>query len=83
MEAQMAAIKLKRALSYAVRLAADRSYELGDKVLVWRDKIVTSRIGEQFGPFSVLDVDYDKKLVCVRDDTNSPARPFNVAQVKP
>ena len=83
MSAQMAKVKLKRAMHHAVPPACDRSYEPGDEVLVWRERIVGNRIGEWLGPLKVDGVNYAKKLVYVRDVDIGPPRPFNVVQVKP
>ena len=79
----MATMKTRRALHHAVPPSCDRTYELGDKVLIWREKQVSQRIGEWLGPFEVNAVDYNRKLVFVRDVKIGQARPFNVAQVKP
>lgn len=79
---RMAELKLKRALHHAVPPSCDRSYQPGDKVLVWREKLIANRIGEWLGPFIVDSVDYIKKLVYIRDGKEGPAKPFNVAQVK-
>lgn len=76
------AIKLKRPLTNAVLPFADRRFDPGDKIFLRREKILSRRIGEWLGPFEVSVVDYDKKLVYVRDDANIPAKPFNVSQVK-
>lgn len=83
MSEKMAELKVKRALHHAVPPACDRSYQPGDKVLVWREELVANRIGEWVGPFEIEFVEYDKKLVFIRDVKIGPARPFNVAQVKP
>ena len=82
MERIMAEMRTKRALKHKVPTAADTFYQPGDKVLVWREKIVESRIGEWLGPFEVLATDEEKKLVYVKDVKIGAARPFNVSQVK-
>ena len=83
MELQMAKLRVKRALSYAAPPAADRSYQPGDRVLVWRENVVNNRIGEWMGPFTVMATDERKKLAYVQDVKIGAARPFNVVQVKP
>lgn len=55
-KSQMAAIKLRRALSYAVPPAATRSFKPDDKVLMWKEKIIASRIGEWLGLFEISSV---------------------------
>ena len=82
MSAPMAKVKLKRAMHHAVPPARDRSYEAGEKVLVWRERIVGNRTGEWLGPFKVDGVNYAKKLVYVRDVDIGPPSPFNGVQVK-
>lgn len=42
--------------------AADRYYQPGDKVLVWRENVLINRIGELMGQFTVLVIDSTKKL---------------------
>lgn len=75
--------KLSRALHHTVPPACDRSYQPGENVLVWTEKIVSNRIAQWLGSIVIESVVYDKKLVYVRDSTIGPARPFHVAQVKP
>ena len=45
MSAQMAKVKLKRAMHHAVPPACDLSYEPGYKVLVWREMIGGTELG--------------------------------------
>ena len=82
MEKHMARLRINRALQRRTPAAADRSYKPGDHVLVWREKLVESRIGEWIGPFEVIGADESKKLVYVQDSKIGAARPFNIAQVK-
>ena len=83
MEKHVAKMKINRALNHMVPKAANRSYQPGDKVLVWREEVVDSRIGEWLGPFSVSSFEPEKKLVLVQDDKGGSPKPFNVLQVKP
>ena len=53
----MAEMRVRRALHHRTPSAADRFYQPGDQVIVWRDKIVNHRIGEWLGPFTVLATD--------------------------
>jgi len=78
----MAKLRVKRALQLKVPPSADAVYQPGDKVLVWREKIVLNRIGEWLGPFTVILADRQRKLVYVQDCEIGPARPFGYAQVK-
>ena len=59
------------------------AYQPGDQVLVWRERLIANRIGEWIGPYPVLAVNEDKKLVYVQDSKIGTARPFNWVQVKP
>ena len=76
-------MKINRALRHAVPTAANRSYEPGDQVLVWREKIVDNRIGEWLGPFAVASFQPEKKLVLIQYENRGPPEPFNVVQMKP
>ena len=78
----MAKMRVARGLRHSVPLAANRAYDPGDQVLVWREKIVNHRIGEWLGPFTVLGMDASKKLVYIQDVKAGAAHLFNVAQVK-
>lgn len=78
----MAELRVRRALKHSTPTASSRVYSPGDKVLVWREKVVDSRIGEWIGPFTVLAADETKKIVFVQDVRIGAARPFNIAQVK-
>lgn len=79
----MAKQRVQRGLRHNVPAATDRAFAPGDKVLVWRENIIANRIGEWMGPFIVEAVDVGKKLVYVRDAKVGPAKPYNLAQVKP
>ena len=82
MDKIMAEMRVRRALHHRVPSATDRFYQPGDKVLVWREKLVNHRIGEWLGPFTVMSTDEVRKLVYVQDAKIGAARPFNVVQVK-
>ena len=82
MEQIMARMRVQRALKHATPISADRAFEVGSEVLVWRENTVDNRIGEFVGPFKVLGTDYERRLVYVQDCKIGPARPFNIAQVK-
>lgn len=83
MEQHMARLRIKRALKHNVPRAADIVYEVGQKVLVWREKAVNNRIGEWMGPYVVSGLDRDRKLVFVSDQNGGPPKPFGFAQIKP
>ena len=79
----MAKMKVSRALRHKTSRGATQTYEVGSKVLVWRERAYANRIGEWIGPFSNVDVDYNAKQVYIRDCDFGPARPFSLWQVKP
>lgn len=82
MQKLMAQMRIARGLRHTVPPAANNNYDPGDQVLVWREKIVNSRIGEWLGPYTVLGMNAEKKLVYIQDAKVGAARPFSVTQVK-
>lgn len=82
MDRIMAKMRTARALKNAVPAAADMVFDLGDQVLVWREKFINHCIGELLGLFTVISINPDKKLVYVQDTKVGSARPFNITQVK-
>ena len=83
MEKHIAKMKINRARNHMFPKAASRSYQPGDKVLVRREKVVDSHIGEWLGPFSVSSFEPEKKLVLVQDGKGGWPKSFNVVHVKP
>ena len=83
MEHHMAHMRVQRALRHQVPRSADTVFQPGDKVLVWRERIVNNRICEWVGPCDVVTVDYSAKIVHVKDTRDGLPRPYNIAQVKP
>lgn len=79
----MARMRIARGLRHAVPNASNHMYKPGDKILVWRENIVNNQIGEWLGPFEIEGMDERAKIAYIRDDVNSPARPFNIVQIKP
>lgn len=67
MQKQMAPSRVSSALKHSVPAAADQAYEPGDEVLVWRENVVNSLIGEWVGPYPVLGMDAIGKIVYVQD----------------
>lgn len=65
MAKQMANIRLDRALQHKVPEYAQISYKLGDRVVVWRERVYANRIGERFGPFEVASCKNSQKLATV------------------
>lgn len=83
MEHHMARLRVHRALRHQVPRSADALFQPGDKVLVWRERIVNNRIGECVGPHEVVTVDCSAKMVHVKYSREGLPRPYNFAQVKP
>lgn len=80
MEKIMSEIRIKRALHHSVPPCSENTYTANDKVLVWREKVVSNRIGEWMGPYTVRRFDANKKLVYV--NISDKEVPFNTSQVK-
>ena len=77
----MARLRIQRALRHNVPPAASVSYQPGDKVLVWRERLIAQRIGEWKGPYEVISVEDDKKLAHIQIQDGDP-RPFNFSELK-
>lgn len=80
MEIIMANLRVRRAMTHAVPPSSSKLYDVGDKVLIWREKLISNRIGEWLGPYEVTNFDLSKKLVEVL--VNGKRSQFNVSQVK-
>lgn len=63
MNEQMARVHASGALQHNVPASSDAVFETGGKVLVFRQNRVTKRIGESFGPFTVIATDNERKLI--------------------
>lgn len=53
MEQHIAEVRAERALHHAIPPATSVTYERGNEVLVWREKLANNRVGEWVGPFIV------------------------------
>lgn len=58
------------------------TYETGNEVLLFREKIVNNRIGEWIGAFKVSGVDLIRKPVYVQLKAAEPAKAFRIPQFK-
>lgn len=76
----MGNMHVAREVKHAVRQATNTIYKGSDEALVCIENIVNSKIGQWVGPFETEGMDDTTKITYVRDDNNSPARPFNVTQ---
>jgi hypothetical protein len=68
--------RVVQALQSAVPAAADRVYQVGEEVLVYREKERTWA-----GPYTVKNI--DEKIALVYDPGSNYVQRFNVAQIKP
>lgn len=79
----MAKVRIIRDTRLPSRALQISEKNAGAKVFVWREKPISSIIAEWVGPFDMVELDEEHKLVFVRNVKIGVARPFNVAQVKP
>lgn len=63
MEQHMAKLRFQRSLPHNVPPSANSAYQPCGKVLIWREKLISNRIGEWVGPFEVNGVDNTSMLV--------------------
>lgn len=75
-------VRVTRELKHSVPQDTNKIYKRGKKELVWCKSIFNSRIGEWIGQFRIEVIDETAKTADIRDNNNTPARPFNVAQFK-
>ncbi len=68
----LAQSRVRRALHHQMPPAMDRTHNPGDKVLLWRHKVVERRIGQWVGPYIVTSYDAQAKIVLVQQDADSP-----------
>eukprot|EP00171_Calliarthron_tuberculosum_P018350 IDg18350t1 len=80
MQQHMTKNRIQRAFRHSVPAAADRHYQPGDQVLVWRENVVNNRVGEWLGPFTILEVNTDKNIGFIEDAKTRKAIPFGLAQ---
>lgn len=73
---------MKRAFSYSVTAATDRLYGVGDRVMIWRDEIISNVIGEWFGLIIVKTFDREKEPVFSCEMPGTKCKPFSFTQVK-
>lgn len=78
----IAKMRIRRAHHHNTPADANKFYQVDDKVLVWRERIVNHRTGEWVGPFIVLESDESRKPSITQETKISAARPFNVTQIK-
>ena len=81
MAQELAAAKIRRSMKHKTPSATNHTYEPGDAVLVWREKIVNNRIGEFIGPFPVLAYEPHSKIVVVNQ--NGEKKRYTTAQIRP
>ena len=74
--------KVKRALAHQTPPSTEETYHLGDKVLVWREKLVENCISELIGLYIVCIHDAAARTVLVQKVVDSPHVRYTVDQVK-
>ena len=79
----LAHVRIKRALRLQTLQASDLTYKPGDKVLVWREKLVVNRIGEWTGPYTLCSYDAAVRIFLVQKEPESSHERCNIAQVRP
>ncbi len=82
MAQNLAQAKIKRSLHHNTTHASNQTYQTGDKVLVWREKIVENRIGEWIGPYFVISINHESKIVLVQKDTDSPHERHSITHIR-
>ena len=83
MSKELVAAKAKLALERKTFAVADRIYQPGDKVLIWREKQIEHQIGEYFGPYTVISYDSITKTVLVQKRPEAKYELYRSAQIKP
>ena len=82
MAKHLAQVRINRALKHNTPVATDRVFQPGDKVLLWREKVVENRIGEWVGPYTVKSFDENSRIVLVQKSEDAPHERYNITQVK-
>ncbi len=83
MDKSLAQSRIRRALQHQTPPATDFIYNPGDKVFVWREKVVENRIGELVCPYVVVSVDAQAEIVLVQKDADSQYERYNIVQIRP
>ena len=63
--------RVKRALQHQTPQATAITYQSGDKVLVWREKLVENRTSEWIGLYTVCSYDASARIVLVQANPES------------
>ena len=82
MSRHLAQAKVTRAQRHNTPPATNATYQTGDLVLVWREKVVESRVGQWLGPYTVVTIDVNAEIVIVRKDKESLIKSYNMVRVK-
>ena len=83
MAKHLAQFRVKLALHHQTPRVTDITYQPGDKVLVWREKLVENRIGEWIGPYIVCSYGAAARIVLTQEKPDARYERFNVTQVNP
>lgn len=77
----MAKLWVNRASKHKVPPAIDTTYKVGEKFLVFREKIFNHQIGKRLGCFIVIEVEMNRKLVYIQLKDNEPSKALGLAKV--
>ena len=77
----LAQVRVKPALHFQTPQETDQTYQTGDKVHVWREKLVENRIGEWSGPYTLYSYDAAARIMLVQKDPESPYERYNITQI--
>lgn len=72
MKKSMTQAHAQLALRHPVPAASDRSKQLEDWVLVWRELIVAYRVDEWTGPYKVFHFDDTRHIIYISEVESSP-----------
>lgn len=83
MSKHLAQLCIKRALKQNIPAVEKEAYHLSNKVFIWREKIVGSRIGEWLSSYTVFSFVTESQIVLVRKEEDSNSERYNITQIKP
>lgn len=82
MASQVAKLLLVCVLKHKVTNSSLTIYKVGDRVPVWRGKLISNRIAERIGPYEIKSLDDEGRKLVHFDLGKSRVRPYNFTQIK-
>ncbi len=79
----LAQARFKCALRHNTPSATEDIFQIGDKVLVWLENLVESRICEWVWPVTVCSYDAQARIALVQEDENPAHERYSLTQVRP